>query len=428
MSDLSAEKALLGCILAGYPDLDDLASTLQPGEFEQPLHEEIYAAALAVHQSGTKVDPVAVRISLGQVANRLPGGPTYLVDLTQSAPNVMSAGYYATEVRTIAARRHLNNVGLKLQQLSESDLPVDELQDRARSAFEALDTVDTSTASLTVRDVLPGVIDIAEHGTASGIPSPWGDLNRFIRGFAPGRLVVIGARPGVGKSVMGSALALATARDHHQPVLFCTMEMGATEVLQRILANHARVDLGRLEQGNLDQRSWSKLAAKIDEMHEWPIDFEDTSSQTLTSIRNKMRKTVRKYGHVPILIVDYLQQITPRDHTIRRDQQIGEITRGLKIIAGEFDTCVVAMAQVSRAATQRDRPTMADLRESGSIEADADAIILLHREPPTDAEFPPLEAIVAKQRNGPTGVAELSFIGHYAAIGDYTRHQEGTYR
>lgn len=425
MSDLLAEKALLGSIMAGYPDFDELQILVRPVDFIDVHHERIYAAAITVADAGNKPDPITVRMAMGSEAMNLPGGAAYLVDLVQASPNPMSAGHYAEAVAEGAMRRKVFNAGTSLHQLAEADLSKDELADRARGVVDEA-TEERATHDLVrVGDVLPGVIDIAQHGQTRGLSTGWGDLDRLITGLTPGRLIVVGARPGVGKSLMGTNLALHTAARHHAPSLICSLEMSREEVTQRLLAAHATVNLSGLEHGDTDERAWARIAGKTQELLELPIGIEDDPSQTLTSIRFALRRFKKQHGHVPLTVVDYLQLVRPRDTRVNRVEQLGEISRGLKIMSREFDTCVVAMAQVNREGTHRKdgRPGMADLRESGSIEADADVVVILHR--PED-EMPELEVLVEKNRSGPTGMTRLQVQGHYARLtGAFNPHPNG---
>ena len=415
MSDLDAETALLGALLSGYPHLDEIQAVVFPTDFQAVHHERIFAAACSVVEAGGRVDPVTVRVALGPEADRLPGGSTYLVDLASGAPAVMSAPAYAKEVKAQSTRRRLISAAVKLNQLATSGLPLSEIVDKAKATVD--EAVETTHVNYGVRigDVLPAVLDIAQNGKSKALSTGWGDIDRFIQGLAPGRLIVVGARPGVGKSLMGTNLALHVAHKHQHAVLMCSMEMGREEVTQRIIAAHAKVNLTTLENGTTTPDSWKRIAERTNDVLAMPIQIEDDPNQTITSIRLALRQLKRQRDDVALVVVDYLQLMQARDRKVNRAEQIGEFSRGLKIMAREFNVCVVAMAQVNRESTRRHdgRPTQADLRESGSIEADADIVILLHRPSEDDIS---IEVLVEKNRSGPKGMAMLQIHGHYARL------------
>jgi replicative DNA helicase len=419
MTEYGAERALLGCLLSGYPDAAGLLESVRPSDFSLPAHEQIWSTATGLVSTGQQPDPITMRSALGSAANTLPGGPLYLHELMQSAPVVASAPSYADEVRADSVRRRIRTAAIKIGQYAESDLDPVEMADRARSALE--DAVETSTSRDLVRigDVLPAVLDIAQHGRAQGISTPWPSIDRLIRGLQPGRFIVVGARPGVGKSLMGTNIALHVAHHHDHAVVICSMEMPRDEVTQRIVSAHARVNLGSLDEGNLSEAEWSQIQRKTSDVLAMPITIEDHGQQTLTSIRSAITKAKRERDDVAVVIVDYLQLMQVRDPSRNRAEQLGEISRGLKVVARDFGVCVIAMAQVNRESANRadKRPAMSDLRESGSIEADADIVILLHQ--PED-EPGTLEALVVKNRSGSPGSTRLAIQGHYACIANLT--------
>ena len=263
------------------------------------------------------------------------------------------------------------------------------------------------------------MIDIAERGESPALSTGWPDLDRVITGLAPGRLVVVGSRPGVGKSLMGTNLALEFAHQHKHAVLIASIEMPRTEVVQRLVAAHARVNLTSLSTGRVAEDHWQRIRTHYDEIDALPITIEDGAEQTVTSIRAAAREVARERGDLALIVVDYLQLMRASDSRVNRAEQIGEMSRGLKVLARETGACVVAMAQVNREGTRHGdgRPRMTDLRESGSIEADADQVILLHR--PSE-ETPEVEVIVDKNRWGPKGMATLYIQGHYARLASAT--------
>lgn len=412
---MNPDRALLGAVLSGYPDLDRLAEIVSPGDFREPHDESVWSAALRAREAGNRIDPVSVKMALGTDVSALPSGPVYLVELAQQCPNVSSAPVYAREVADEAASRRLSSACLALEDLAKAGHSATDLAEHARTVIDRATAQVTTAPGITIGDILPDVLEIAEHGTTPALPTGWTDLDRIIDGLSPGRLMVVGARPGVGKSLMGTNLAVHTAHHHKHAVLLCSMEMGRNEVVQRMLAHFGGVNLTALMHGTVDAQQWDRIAKCSTDLLNMPITIDESPGQSLASIRSGLRNLKRRRDDVALVVVDYLQLMTVPDRRVKRHEALGEISRGLKLLAREFNTCVVAMAQVNRESMHRrdGRPTMADLRESGSIEADADQVVLLHQ--PTE-EDPELEVLVEKNRAGPRGQCSLQLQGHYARL------------
>ncbi|GAA2007969.1 replicative DNA helicase [Nocardioides kribbensis] len=409
-----AEVAVLGAAMSGYRDIDDLLEMLEPSDFYSPFHEEVWAAIGRVHGAGNQPDPISVRLALDSAAVK--HDPIRLFDMAQLAPVIAQAPYYAQQVIAAAGRRRLQQAGTVIHELGSnesSDLEI--LREEARAAVDDATRGRAVTAARTLAEILPSVLDVAENGRAKALETGWDDLDRMIGGLAPGRLVIVGARPGVGKSLMGTNLAVHFAHRHQHAVLFASLEMDAEEVLQRMLARHARVNLTALMDGKTTEAEWNRIAPRSTELNEMPIRVLDAPNQTVTSIRREARNFQRVRDDLALIVVDYLQLMQTSGRGTNRSEQLGEISRGLKLLARETGACVVAMAQVNREGTRHadGRPRMADLRESGSIEADADVVILLHQ---PDDQLPELEVIVDKNRHGPKGIATLEVQGHYAHL------------
>jgi replicative DNA helicase len=415
-----AAAALLGAAMLGVPDLDDLLEMVGSGDFYRPWYGEVWAAIGRVHQAGTKPDLVSVRASLDVAKVRY--DPVQLIDLAQSTPFVGEGAYYAEQVVQAAGLRAIQQAGQRLVQLGASPGDLEERREEARKVVDLAVASRRRSRARTIADLLPQVIDRADQGQTDVLATGYDDLDRLIRGLAPGRLVVVGARPGVGKSLMGTNLALHFAGVHQHAVLISSLEMPELEVGQRLMAAHAQVNLTNLQVGGgtVDERTWQRIADKAAELSAMPITIDDSPGQTVTSIRRAARDIQRNRDDLALIVVDYLQLVRPSDPKVNRSEQIGEISRGLKLLARETGACVVAMAQVNREGARQGNigPRMSDLRESGSIEADADQVILMHQPNEETAE---LELIVDKNRHGPRGVARLHIQGHYARLVDLTQ-------
>lgn len=411
-ADIASERALLGILLAdgGY---GHVRNSLNPIDFWQPRHEAIWRAMGRVTDAGNVIGLATVQVALDKTHE---GDPGYLSDLIHDAPMGADPEWFVEQVATEAKFRRLEGAGYAITKAAR-DRGID--YDVAREI--ALKSVDDATQTRgaskhsRVSDVLPEVIAVAEGRVPPALSTPWPDVDRIITGLAPGRLVVVGARPGVGKSLMGTNLALHFAERHAHAVLVASLEMGAVEVVQRLVAARARVDLTALSSGKLNDEQWDRVNQHYTVVNDLPITILDAASQSVGSIREAAREVARDRDDLSLIVVDYLQLMSGAASS-NRVEALGEISRGLKVLARETGACVVAMAQLNRQAASRDRdnkPRMSDLRESGSIEADADQVILLHR---PDEKLPELEVIVDKNRWGPQGLATLLAVGHYATL------------
>lgn len=411
-----AEAQLLGAALAGYPDLDDLLALVEPADFYTPVHEAIWDAIGRVHQGGTRPDPTSVRLALGD--HKPAVDPTLLLDLVSGVQAIVNAPHFATVVVEAAGGRDLQAGALRAQQIAGSTAGT--LEERREAAVEAISDAArgrTVNRARTLAQILPGVIDTAQQGQSASLSTPWPDLNAKIGGIAPGRLIVVAARPGGGKSLFGTNLALHVTREHDHAALLCSLEMPEAEVGQRLLSAHARVDLTALQEGDVDDAGWERVARKSAELMGLPLTVDDNPNLTVAGIRRAARMVQRTRDDLALIVVDYLQLVAPtrrpgREHGSRAEE-ISEIARGLKLLARETGACVVAMAQVNRAGGLRDTgPTMNDIREGGA-ENDADAVILIHR---PDIETPELKVSVGKNRHGPIGDFPLALEGHYSLL------------
>lgn len=413
MNDLhlaDAEDALLGAALVGA-DIDELSSIVTAADFYLPANGRIWSAIERVHAAGNKPEPVSVHLAMDAGGDRI--DPMRLADLIGKATVGASAPWYAEQVAAAAGHRAIATAGIQLTQLGNKLGDLAERREQARQLVDDACRGRAATKARMLADLLPDVLDVAQHGSADVLSTPWSDVDELIDGLAPGRLIVVGARPGVGKSLMGTNLALHMAGKHKHAVLISSMEMPEREVTQRMLAAHARVNLTGLIKGATDEASWERVAQRHAELDAMPVAIVDTPNQSVQSIRAAARDLQRTRDDLALIVVDYLQlmDVSKADS---RAEALGQISRGLKVIARETGACVVALAQVNRESAKRgDRPRMSDLRESGSIEADADQVLLLHQ---PDEAIPEIEVIVDKNRHGPKGIRTLKVWGHYAQL------------
>lgn len=414
-----AEVGLLGVAMCGGVDLDALLDTVSTSDFYLPMHGDVWAAIGTLHRKGQMPDMVTVAAELMSTAPKINGKKrpaATAIDLhtmVNIAPLSVHAEHYAELVVTASGMRALQHAGTKVQLIAREGSDLEEAREEARAAVDAACAGKMTSRARMLADMIDDVIDVAQNGTEDVMPTGWPDVDRLIGGIAPGRLLVIGARPGVGKSLFGTNLALHVAHHLGHAVHLASLEMPEREVGQRLLAAHATVGLKGIQTGTTPQSEFDKINARYAELAAMPISVDDEPGQTITHIRSAARNLQRKRDDLAVIIVDYLQLVRPAEKRANRAEEVAEVSRGLKLLARETGACVVAMAQLNREAAKGDKPKISDLRESGAIEADADQVILMHR--PND-ELPEVELIVDKNRHGPRGFASLQVAGAYAQL------------
>lgn len=431
MSDLphnaAAEMAVLGATLQAPHLIDDLATVIDGADFYRPAHEAIWNAAMSLHQRGQRPDVLTVGRVLGAEVERI-GGLPFLHSLTtvEICPVPAQAPHHAAEIRDHAIARRLIEASGKIRQLAESATDIQSAAEECRKVIdEATSHSSRADVGIGASDLVTQTLDAMEGSTDPGISTGWADLDDKVNGLRPGQLVIIGARPSVGKSVIAANLTAAACKAGVS-VHLASLEMTRKETMQRLMAAHATVNLSRLVNHSLTEADWAQLAQKSPEVMDWPLWVDDLPAQSLLQLRSRARTTVRRRG-LGMIVVDYLQLMSARNRNVPREQQVGELSEGLKSLAKEMQVPVVALAQVNRGSAERTdkRPLMSDLRESGRIEADADHVWLLHRQDLVDPQSTTgeLEVIVAKNRNGEAGATiSLAFQGHYSRAVPLARH------
>lgn len=414
-NELLAEMSVLGGMMLSQAACVDALEVVAAEDFYQPKHTTIFAAIAQLASNGMPTDVIAVSDALAKAGeiSRI-GGAMYLHELTGTPPTAANAGFYAQIVKDKAILRRLVEAGMRIQQMGYASEGVPaELADNARAELE-------HAAGTAVADVVtigaPYLSLTAElNARPRYIETPWREVNELIGGLRPGGLYVIGARPGEGKSIM--ALQIAQQLAHSGPVAFSSLEMGVDELLTRLISLRGKIHMGPLTRHELGPDEWERVAALRTDIQRMPLYVDARSGVNITQIKGFAR-TVQRKGKVTGVVVDYLQLITG---DTRRDRHVvvGEISRQLKILARDLDCPVVALSQLNRDSVGKGRraPSLGDLRESGSIEQDADVVVLLQREfdeqdNPTDR----LKVFVAKNRHGKTGMRTLLFEGQYSRL------------
>ncbi len=422
--DIEAEKSLLGAILISDGTLPEVLSIVRPNDFYEDRHRIIYSAMLSLYDSHKPVDLLTLTAELKSTKQlKEVGGGTYLAELSNYVPAASHAKAYAEIIEKASTRRRLINAGNQIvSKAYQEDANVDDLVGSAeRELFEVSDKIVKSDYTA-MNEMLADAFDRIEElhknkGALRGLKTGFRDIDKKTAGFQKGDLIIIGARPAMGKTTFAQNLAYNIASINNRGVLFFSMEMAKNEIVDRMISDVAGVDNWKIRTGNLSDEEFAKITDALAEMDEIPIYIDDTSSMTIMELRNKARRAMHDHN-IGIVIVDYLQLIQGSDrYKGNRVQEVTEISRGLKILARELEIPVIALAQLSRGVTGRDdpRPVLSDLRESGSIEQDADLVMFLHRPDyykQNDDNYEPTnitELLIAKHRHGAIGKIELYF-------------------
>lgn len=433
--DLNAERAVLGSMILSDNALEEVAEILQPEHFYRPTHETIYRALVDLHNEGAARDPIALTHRLerdGELARC--GGHGYPFDLVQAVPTVAHAEYYAGIVReTAVLRKVLAASSSMTSDVNSRAYAPDEIIQRAYDSLEGLagltDTGDQDLSiGVDIMDTVAEVVDIRENGPKLGLLTGFMDFDALTGGLQPGQFILIAARPAMGKSVLAGDFARYTAIRNDIPTVFFSLEMGRKELEKRFLAAQATYPLHWMKsKGPIDDDHVLKLIEAGKDMQSSPLFIVADTGITLTKIRSHCRRVQRQHG-LGLVVIDYLQLMSgeSQSRNDNRQQEVSRISRGLKTLAMDLQVPVIALSQLNRGPEQRQdkKPMIADLRESGSLEQDADIVILLHREDAYEKESPragEADLIVAKHRNGPTQTITVAFQGHFARFVDMAR-------
>ncbi|MBI3866692.1 MAG: replicative DNA helicase [Planctomycetia bacterium] len=425
-----AEKGLLGSILLDNHVLDEVADFLSAEDFYLERHQLIYRTIQRLHDSGTHgFDALTVAEGLTR-QNELKeaGGPDYLVELYESVPHAAHAKYYAEIVRDKSIQRRLIYACTDILKSAYDDAaePEDLLNQAEQKIFQILQQQEAGS-KIELREILLDTfarIDerLGRQGAISGLSTGFRDLDNQTNGLQSSELVILAARPSMGKTAFVLNLAEAIADRSQAGVVIFSLEQSKHELAERFLCIRGRLDMHKLRKGDLDEDDRDKLLRVSHELSELPIFVDDAPGRSMSQIGAICRRLKRK-DDIRIVVIDYLQLIEPEDKRAPREQQIAQITRRLKFLAKELEVPVVALAQLNRGVELREdkRPKLADLRESGAIEQDADIVMFLHRPEMYDPADHPGEAevVVAKHRNGPTGIVRLNFKKQFMQFEDY---------
>ena len=427
--NIDVERAVLGAMLMRSEAIGAAVEVIDAGDFYKPAHGHIFDAIVALWASGDAVDPATVAEALRRsgLLDAI-GGSNVVVELLSAAPVLGNASAYASIIHESAMLRRLISAGTEIVDIGYT--PTD-------SAAEAIDQAEAIVFSVgqerftdTTREVQSLVSDALDdlearyenRGQITGTPSGFKQIDTLLAGFQRTGLYVVGARPAMGKTAF--ALNVATnAAKAGRPVLFFSLEMSHLEITQRLIAQVGRIDASKMRVGDLSERDWSNVTRAMGKLADLPLWIDDNPNLNVMEIRAKARRLKSRAGDLGMIVVDYLQLMTGRARAENRQVEIAEMSRALKILARELETPVIALSQLSRQLESRadKRPQLSDLRESGALEQDADAVLFLYRDEVYNPDTPDrgmAEIIVAKHRQGPTGIARLVFLAHNTAFAD----------
>ena len=408
-----AEDSLIGAVLlTDGRVLDDLE--LVGADFQSPQAGFVYDAALGLRRSGKSIDLVTLLAAAKADVTGRSVDPGWLHECAARTPSPSSAPFYAEIIQEHALRRRVKAAGAEIVGLAGSS-EIEGLIDASRAAVERAGNVRLAAVP-SFGETVDATLDALERPPVF-VPSVWPSLNQKIDGFRPGCVYVIGARPGVGKTI--AALQIALGLSGQGAVAFSSLEMSATELQIRAFAYDAKIDISRMMRRQLDERDWERIAQRRAKWADTPIFIDDGSHRSVMQIKQHARNVARR-GKLAAVVVDYLQLVSaPRGEGSKKRQEIvSDVSRELKIMAREMNVPVIALSQLNRDSSKRadQRPSIEDLRESGSIEQDADVVILLHRDLSSAESAAQLSMFVAKNRHGPFGVVEFDFYGMYSEI------------
>lgn len=428
-----AERSLVGAVmLTAGKCLAEVQDLVTRNEFFRADHRVIWDAIVALDALNTPTDAVTVIDWLRKNSHlEDAGGAEYISAIIGETPSAANVRAYAKIVRTFSLRRRLVQAAYDLHTLAEDPREIDEILSSAQELVMKIDQEGSDEGPKQVGKLIPAWMDRLDkmfhvEQEISGVPTGFGDLDRKINGLQRGSLIVIAGRPSMGKSALAFNILNNITNFRGLPGLAFSLEMSGNDIVTRVVSQIGKVPLDRLMSGNIEEDQWGTISDATERLQRSKMMLDESPSLSLAQIRARARRTQQQHGKLGIIVVDYLQLLAGSDEYGRRNdnraQQLSDITRGLKALAKELDVPVVALSQLNRDVDKRDdkRPRMSDLRESGSIEQDADVIVFVYRDVVYNADTKHkkiAELIVAKQRNGPIGTVLLYYFGEYTMFG-----------
>jgi replicative DNA helicase len=436
---IEAEQSLLGGLLLDNQAFDRIADLVGAEDFYRDDHRRIYRHIAKLIEASKPADVVTVGESIEASEDKdRTGGLAYLGALAQNTPSALNIRRYAELVRERAVQRRLAQVATEIaesalgpagkeigQLLDEAESRILEVGEKGQRGTQGYEEIQPVLARVFER------IDYLFHqenkSDVTGVPTGFIDLDEKTAGLQPGDLIIVAGRPSMGKTALALNMAEHVAVDNGLPVAIFSMEMGATQLAMRMLGSIARVDQHKMRTGRLADEEWGRLSTAMERLHNAPIFIDEAGALNALELRARARRMRRQAGKLGLIVVDYLQLMSASQEGENRATELSEISRSMKALAKELEVPVVALSQLNRALEQRNekRPMMSDLRESGAIEQDADVILFVYRD---EVYYPDkieargkAELIIGKQRNGPIGKVDLTFLGEFTRFENRAR-------
>ena len=427
--DNAAEQSVLGSMLLSKDAIADVVDVIKGVDYYRPAHEIIHDSIIDLYGRGEPADPITVAAELvkrGEL-QRIGGAP-YLHTLSANVPIAANAGYYAEIVRDKAILRRLVEAGTRIAALGYAgEGQIDDVVDHAQAEVYKVTDRRASVDYAPLSDIMSGVLDEIEaignrEAGLYGVPTGFADLDDLTNGLHSGQMIIVAARPAMGKSTLALDFCRAASIHNNLTSCFFSLEMTRSEIMMRLLSAEAKVPLNHIRNGTMRDDDWEKLARKMGQVSGAPMFIDDSPNMTMMEIRAKARRLKQRHD-LKLIVIDYMQLMSSGKKVESRQLEVSEFSRNIKLLAKELELPIIALSQLNRGPEQRGdkRPMMSDLRESGSLEQDADMVILLHRDDVYEKESTrPGEAdlIVAKHRNGPTRDLTVAFQGHYSRFVD----------
>lgn len=426
--DLVAEQSVLGSVFISPDSIISLADELTPEDFYKPANKIVFKTMLSLFKKGEPIDATTMGSALTNQGNISKiGGITYIVELVNSTPTSKNVEHYAKLVKEKATlRKMIANLSDSLSSAYQGDVSIDDIIAKTEKSMLDISNQNTGTGFRNVADILDTHMQMVEtrsqtDGVVTGLSTGFVGLDKITTGLHEDNLIILAARPAMGKTALALNIAQYIAVKEKKPVAIFSLEMGAESLIERMLASEGMVEGYHLKTGNLSVEEWHRLVHAQGNLYDAPIFVDDTAGIRISEIRSKARKLAQEMGGLGVIIIDYLQLITGSKGE-NRQQVVSEISRELKILAKDLKVPVIALSQLSRAVEQRQekRPMLSDLRESGSIEQDADIVAFLYRDAYYQKEQADsqeannvTELIMEKNRHGSLGTVKLYFHKEY---------------
>lgn len=427
--DNAAEQSVLGSMLLSKDAIADVVDVIKGVDYYRPAHEIIHDAIIDLYGRGEPADPITVAAELTKRGElQRIGGAPYLHTLSANVPIAANAGYYAEIVQDKAILRRLVEAGTRIAALGYAgEGQIDDVVDHAQAEVYKVTDRRAAVDYAPLSDIMSGVLDEIEaignrEAGLYGVPTGFADLDDLTNGLHSGQMIIVAARPAMGKSTLALDFCRAASIHNNLTSCFFSLEMTRSEIMMRLLSAEAKVPLNHIRNGTMRDEDWDKLARKMGQVSGAPMFIDDSPNMTMMEIRAKARRLKQRHD-LKLIVIDYMQLMSSGKKVESRQLEVSEFSRNIKLLAKELELPIIALSQLNRGPEQRGdkRPMMSDLRESGSLEQDADMVILLHRDDVYEKESTrPGEAdlIVAKHRNGPTRDLTVAFQGHYSRFVD----------